>query len=111
MANPHIGPYLPTRRLTGEHSDSVICLAFSANGRYLASGSDDAMLVIWRVEDGIKLSSFRLESPALSLVWDSLRENRLFVGCLDGTAAFIDKFQVPFKFICRNMHCLWIIVG
>ncbi|KAF8675478.1 hypothetical protein AX14_005116 [Amanita brunnescens Koide BX004] len=89
----HIGPYLPTHRLTGEHGDSVICLAFSANGRYLASGSDDATLVIWRVEDGIKLSSFRLDSPVLSLVWDSHRENRLFVGCLDGTAGFIDKFK------------------
>lgn len=108
---PHIGPYLPTRRLTGEHGDSVICLAFSANARYLASGSDDATLVIWRVEDGIKLSSFRLDSPALSLVWDSHRENRLFIGCLDGTAGFIDKFKVLFQIICCNMHCLWTILG
>ena len=99
----HIGPYLPTRRLAGEHGDSVISLAFSTKGRYLASGSDDSTLVIWDVEAGIKVSSFRLDSPALSLVWDSHREDRLFVGCMDGTAAFIDKLQV-LKFIHHGVH-------
>ncbi|KAF8724437.1 hypothetical protein AX14_008812 [Amanita brunnescens Koide BX004] len=94
MANySHIGPYLPTRRLAGEHGDSVISLAFSTKGRYLASGSDDSILVIWDVEAGTKVFFFRLDSPALSLVWDSHREDRLFVGCMDGTAAFIDKLQ------------------
>ncbi|KAF8347502.1 WD40-repeat-containing domain protein [Amanita rubescens] len=105
MANyPHVGPYLPTRRLAGEHGDSIISLAFSAKGRYLASGSDDSTLVIWDVEDGNKLSSFRLDSRALSLVWDSHREDRLFVGCVDGTAAFIDKFQGAFVPILTGLH-------
>ena len=92
--NPSISPYLPIRRITGGHKKSIQCLAFSEIGNYLASASEEGIVVIWKTDDGVQVSSFQLESPPSCLAWDCQRKTRLFIGCLDGTAGCIDEFEV-----------------
>lgn len=33
--------------LSGGHSKTVNCVRFAPNGQYLASGSDDQLVIIW----------------------------------------------------------------
>ena len=95
MANSvHFTPYLPMRKLTGEHREFITCLAFSASGAYLASASQDGIVAIWGTVDGAQISSFHLDTYALSLAWDGREPFRLFIGCLDGTAMYINNLQV-----------------
>ena len=94
MTYPRSAPYLPIRRLTGEHKEPITCLAFSLAGDYLASASEDGVLVIWNIASGAQVASIQFENPVSSLVWDSRYQARLFVGCLDGIAVYIDNYQV-----------------
>jgi len=91
-------PYIPLRRLTGEHKERITSLAFSSGGDYLASASEDGVLVIWNIVNGAQVSSARFDSPVLSLAWDARRQTRLFIGCVDGTTVYIDNYQVIFPF-------------
>jgi WD40 repeat protein len=34
------------------HTDSVTCVAFSADGQYVASGGMDGKINVWKVQDG-----------------------------------------------------------
>ena len=36
--------------LAGGHAKTVNCVRFSPNGMYLASGSDDQMVIIWQLK-------------------------------------------------------------
>jgi WD40 repeat protein/serine/threonine protein kinase len=47
-----------TRQMTG-HTESVRCVAFSSDGQWLASASEDASARIWDVATGHQLSTFR----------------------------------------------------
>ncbi len=48
----------PARKLQG-HADDVYCLAFSADGKTLVSGSADLTISIWDVETGTRLDSLK----------------------------------------------------
>jgi len=50
------------------HSDTVTCLAFSPDGKCLASGSDDGTLRLWDVETGKELGDFGDKVGRLSCV-------------------------------------------
>eukprot|EP00050_Salpingoeca_kvevrii_P022045 m.120399 g.120399 ORF g.120399 m.120399 type:complete len:170 (+) comp9576_c0_seq4:1467-1976(+) len=39
------------------HSDSVHCLAFSEDGKYLASGADDYNVILWDINQGRALKT------------------------------------------------------
>lgn len=86
--------YLPVCRFSGGHTDSVNCAAFSAAGDLLATGSEDGSLAIWSVAAGSIVDCHRLNSSILTVVWDAHVPTRLFFGCVDGTAAYIDKSPV-----------------
>ena len=51
------------------HSMIVSCLAFSHNGKYLASGGFDDFLIIWEVETLKPLKSISITSSLVDLLY------------------------------------------
>jgi WD40 repeat protein len=80
--------------LRSGHRSTIHCMAFSPGGSLLASGSEDASLIIWDTTKGVVLHRFIMESPILCLVWDPRQMTSLLFGCRNGTAAIIDNFHV-----------------
>jgi WD40 repeat protein len=62
--------------LTGGHSKTINCLRFSPNGLWLASGSDDQMVVIWQLKSQPKEFG-KLEEE---IQWGQPRQLRGHVG-------------------------------
>jgi len=52
----------------GEHEGGVSALAFSPNGRWLASGDAAGVVQLWRVPDRSRLSTFKLPADGLNMV-------------------------------------------
>jgi len=64
-------PALSTSRQAVElkHTDEVMGLAFSPDGRFVATGGEDASLVIWDAADGSKAAGAKLDDPISSLAY------------------------------------------
>jgi len=86
--------YLPVHTLKDGHTDNVISLAFSTSGIFLASGGEDAQVIVWDTDQGISVARVALQSPVLSLLWDVHRDSALFCGCQDGTLLLFPDIQV-----------------
>jgi len=70
--------------VSGEHTQAINQVAFSPNGRYMASASDDGRLIVWLVEEARRVYLFASNAAILSLCWlaDSCG---LICGSHDGT--------------------------
>lgn len=99
-------PYLLSCTLENGHTDSINCLSFSPNGRFLASGGDDRLLIIWNVERGRIESRMEFDSPVLSVLWDPRRPFSLVCGCENGTTMVYMDFHVSLLSPCS---CLLIV--
>ena len=86
--------YLPLGQLSGGHTDSINSAGFSVDGKSLATGSEEGSLVMWSVEDGSIVERRLLNTSILTVMWDLHVPKRLYFGCMDGTAAYIDKPHV-----------------
>jgi len=64
-------PALSTSRQAVElkHTDEVMGLSFSPDGRFVATGGEDASLVIWDAADGSKAAGAKLDDPISSLAY------------------------------------------
>jgi WD40 repeat protein len=60
------GQQPPVVELTG-HADAVTCVAYSPDGRWLVSGSDDRSVRIWNADTGECVSVQELETPIKGL--------------------------------------------
>jgi len=70
------------------HTGDVLCVAFSADGRWLASGSGDEMIRLWDVtREFAEISSATSESPVWSLSF-SPNSDRLVSGSFYGALRF-----------------------
>jgi WD40 repeat protein len=84
-------PYTFLCTLSG-YNNAIKALAFSSTGKFLATGGEDGIILIWDPKAGQLLKSIDVRSPVLCLEWDPIRRKQLFFGCFDGTAAFVDSF-------------------
>src|SRR5207244_3587176 len=68
---------------TGEgHANSVVCLAFSSDGKYLASGTIDGEIRVWNVADGKPIATLTGHSArVLGLAFS--KEGKLWSGAAD----------------------------
>jgi WD40 repeat protein len=75
-------PYLHETTLRG-HEESVTAMEFSPDGRFLASGSEDGLLLIFSTLEWKLVRRLVDASPLTSLTWHPLRD-RIFCGFKGG---------------------------
>lgn len=51
------------------HSDSVTAVAWSPDGRYVLTGSEDNSIIAWDVESGLLYKRFMMNSSVSALAW------------------------------------------
>jgi WD40 repeat protein len=78
------------RRLPPRHRDPVSCLAFSPDGKYLATGSSDRHLVLWNLQDSATASDLETQvllghTDTISCLAFSPDGRTLASGSWDGT--------------------------
>ncbi|KAG2126966.1 WD40-repeat-containing domain protein, partial [Suillus bovinus] len=106
--------YIHTRTLSEGHSDSINSLAFSHCGKYLASGSDDKCVIIWRLDDGSILYHLLLDSSVTVVFWHPALRDTVIIGCEDGNLANLISLQSKDNFSHKDfdlgvdgpVHCL-----
>lgn len=73
------------------HAHSVASLAFTANGAYLLSGGEEAVLVIWQLHTGKKEFVPRVGAPisSVTLSTSRSREEEYLLGLSDASFVFV----------------------
>lgn len=62
-----------------KHTDPVYSVAFSPDGKFLASGSFDKWLYVWSVQEGSLLKQYRGTSGIFEVCWD--RDGNKLAAC------------------------------
>ena len=77
-------------------------MAFSPDGKQVASGSWDKSLKVWNAETGTELSTLNVDSAVMSVAY-SPSGDTVAVGCWDGTVAIVDAFTGRVKRSVRGV--------
>jgi WD40 repeat protein len=101
---PIMSAYIHIHNLASGHSDTVNCLAFSSDARYLASGSDDHSMVIWNVANGAAMYRLAFVAPVRCLLWHPIRVETLICGLADGTVYEANKFSLVSASLFTSSH-------
>lgn len=87
--------YTLLHTIRGCHQDSINCVAFSPNGRFLASGADDCMLFLYNCLSGQDLVKISSSSNVTSLLWHP-SSTEIWVGHANGDLQMIDPVCIFF---------------
>lgn len=94
--------YVHVGTLTRGHSATINSVSFSPDGIYLASGSDDHTVIIWKVSTGAFLYRMQFDSPVDSILWHPVHSETLIVGCESGTLMQLRGFTLVCDFLSRS---------
>ena len=75
--------YVEESTLSG-HSDTVIAVAFSPDARYLASASEDGVILVFSTTSWKPIRRFVDVSPASALIWHPTFKNTIICGFKNG---------------------------
>jgi WD40 repeat protein len=88
----------------GEHQASLNCLAFSRDGRVLATGGDDTLIHLWDVASGKELRPYRAHEGPVWFVSFVPGTNRLLTASQDGTIrTWCAATGAPICELCREL--------
>jgi hypothetical protein len=97
----NLSPAASSTAVLGEHGSSVLSVAWSPDGRTLASGSDDSTIKLWDVERGELLQTLQGHGDwVLSVAW-SPDGRTLASGSADSTIKLWDEW------VWRD-RCTWV---
>lgn len=85
----HLGPNGGIIELE-HHTGGVTALAYSPDGRHIASGADDALVHIWDAESGLRVHKCQYHSEAVCALAFSPDGKKLVSGSGDGLAVIWD---------------------
>ncbi|KAJ1643467.1 hypothetical protein J3B02_003449 [Coemansia erecta] len=78
-------------RVLSAHTEAVHCLAFSSDGRYLATGSFDKRVRIWNIKDGSLFKTFIADDGIHDVQWAS--KGRIAVAIANSQVAIFDPLS------------------
>lgn len=77
------GEYSKETTLKG-HTSSIVVLEFSPDGKFLASGADNGVVLIFSTSSWVPLNHFVNTSPVSVMTWYIGRRYLLLCGCQSG---------------------------
>ena len=75
--------YVEETSLRG-HSASITVVSFSPDGRYLASASEDGVILVFSTATWVAKKRYADISPVSALIWHPTLSNTIICGCKDG---------------------------
>src|SRR3954470_22551223 len=82
-ANPTFPVVTKIKQLLA-HSDSINCLVFSPDGKFLASGGEDGYIIIFKSRGWTEYKQYQTTSPIHAIVWHTCNDNVITVGSKNG---------------------------
>lgn len=86
--------YVVSHTLTEGHSDTINAVAFSPDGKHLASGGDDRVAIVWDTSGGTLLYRAKFDSQVDCLLWHPVYPDTLIVGCANGSIHQLYDFSL-----------------
>jgi WD40 repeat protein len=85
VVNPNSSLYYATPRTLTGHTDRVNVIAFSVDGKYLISGSDDNTLKVWDWQTGVEVRTISGHTDDVNAIAFSVDGKYLISGSDDNT--------------------------
>ena len=84
--------YVVLHTLTAGHTDTVNTIAFSPDGKHLASGGDDRHVIVWNTASGTLLYRATFDSEVDTLIWHPTHPDTIIIGCANGSVHLLNGF-------------------